>query len=77
MFWQKKPDSNPLGVQLNDLMAMLAPTSIKATLKNNMLLAQHENYTVRIEVVPPDDRNSENGPIKAVVRIVTELPAPI
>jgi hypothetical protein len=77
MFWNKKTDSSPLGVQLDDVMAMLAPTSIKATLKGNVLLARHEHYTVRIEVVPPEARESDNGPIRAVVRLVTELPAPI
>jgi len=77
MFWNKKADSNPLGVPLGDLMLMLQPTSIKASLKDNVLAARHEHFTTRIEVVPPEDRESENGPIQAVVRIVTELPAPL
>jgi hypothetical protein len=58
-------------------MAMLAPTTIKATLKGNALIAQHEHYAIRIEVVPPATRESENGPIRAVVRMITELPAPL
>jgi hypothetical protein len=77
MLWNKKFDPNPRGVGLGDLMAMLAPTSINATLKDNALLAQHEHYTIRIEVVPPDDDDSENGPIQAVVRMVTDLPTSI
>jgi hypothetical protein len=52
---------------------MLASTTIKTTLKGNVLLARHEQYTVRIEVVPPTNRESENGPIRAVVRITTDL----
>ena len=77
MFWKKKDESSPLGVPLGDLMVMLQPTSIKASLKGNTLTARHEHYTIRIEVVPPESRESENGPIRAVVRMITELPTPI
>lgn len=77
MFWNKKPDPSPLGVPLGELEAMLAPTSIKVTRKDNALLARHEHYTIRIEVVPPEVRESENGPIRAVVRMITELPKPL
>jgi hypothetical protein len=77
MFWNKKPDPNPMGVPLGDLEAMLAPTSIKVTRKDNALLAHHEHYTIRIEVVPPEVRETENGPIKAVVRLITDLPKPV
>ena len=48
-------------------------TTIKTTLKGHVLLARHEQYTVRIEVVPPATRESENGPIRAVVRLTTDL----
>ena len=79
MFWNKKADASPLGVPLDDLMLMLMlqPTSIKASLKGNALTARHEHYTIRIEVVPPETRESEYGPIRAVVSIITELPKPI
>jgi hypothetical protein len=77
MFWNKKSDPNPLGVALDDLKMMLEPTSIKASIEGNTLIAQHEHYKIRLEVVPPETRESENGPIKAVVRMVTELPAPL
>ena len=77
MFWNKKSDPNPLGVALGDLKMMLEPTSIKASIEGNTLIAQHEHYKIRLEVVPPETRESENGPIKAVVRLVTELPAPM
>jgi hypothetical protein len=75
-FWNKKVDTSPLGVPLGDLAALLAPTSIKAEIKGNVLLARHEHYAVRIEVVPPENRESENGPIQAVVRMTTALPKP-
>ena len=77
MFWNHSTNPSPLGVPLGDLVSMLKPTSIKATIKGNLLIAQHENYSIRIEVLPPAVRESENGPIRAVVRMVTELPAPI
>ena len=77
MFWKKKTDPNPLGVPLADLQALLAPTSIKTSRIENGLLARHEHYTIRIEVVPPETRDSENGAIRGVVRMVTELPKPI
>ena len=77
MFWNRKPNATPLGVPLGDLMTMLAPTTIKASLHDNALIADHGHYTVRVEVVPPEERESENGPIRAVVRVVTELPAPL
>src|SRR5688572_12333884 len=77
MFWNKKSEPSPLGVPLEDLMQMLRSTSIKASLKGNVLTARHEHYTVRIEVVPPETRESEVGPIRAVVRMITELPRPL
>jgi len=75
MFGSKKLDPNPLGVPLGYLLLVLAPTSIKASLMVNGLLARHEHYTIRIEVVPPKNRESENGPIRAVVQMITELPS--
>ena len=77
MFWNKKADPSPLGVHLGQLQTMLSPTTIKTSLKKNCLLAKHEHYTVRIEVAPPKSKESQNGPIRAVVRLITELPAPL
>lgn len=77
MFWNMKPDPNPLGVPIGDLLMMLQPTTIKAKLEGSTLVARHEHYTMRIEVLPPENSESENGPIQAVVRITTELPKAI
>jgi len=79
MCWNKKArtDTNPLGVPLGDLLAMLEPTSIKAGFKGSTLTARYEHYTIRIEVVAPETRESENRPIRAVVRMTTELPKPM
>jgi len=77
MFWSKKPDPKPLGVHLDDLLLMLKPTSIKASRDGNAIIARHEHFTTRVEVIPPESRESENGPIRAVVRIKTDLPQPL
>ena len=78
MFWKKKTPDAPLGVPLQDLELMLGPTTIKARRKgDNILLAKHDHYTVKVEVLPADERESENGPIRAVVQITSELPAQI
>lgn len=74
MFWNKQANPHPLNVCLGDLKDLLEKASIRATLKDNALLARHKHYTVRIEVVPPDIPDSDLGPIQAVVRLVTELP---
>jgi hypothetical protein len=71
---KKKSDPNPLGVSLGDLLLMLQPTSINASLEGGKLIARHEQYTTCIEVVLPESCVSERGPIRAVVRMTTELP---
>jgi hypothetical protein len=77
LFWKKKSDPNPLGVPLGDLMTMLRPTSIKARLEDRTLIAQHEHYATRIEVAAPETGRSGSGKIRAVVRMMTELPTQI
>jgi hypothetical protein len=77
MFWNKKLAPDLLGVPLGELQPMLSSTSIKTSLQGNTLLARHEHYTIRVEVVPPRARESENGPIRAVVRLTTDLPRPV
>ncbi len=74
MFWKRKVNSNPLGVPLGDLLTMLEPTSIKASIEGRTLTARHEHYSTSIEVLPPEDSDSNKGPIRAVVRLTTELP---
>jgi hypothetical protein len=76
MFWEKKADPNPRGVALGDLLLMLQPTSINASIEGNALIARHENYKTHIEVVAPENAESVNGRIRAVVRMITELPKP-
>ena len=75
MFLKRKVEHSQLGLPLGDLM--LHPTSIKASLKGNTLTARHEHYSIRIEVVPPETRESENGLIRAVRAHDHPLPKPI
>lgn len=77
MSTKKNAHTAPLGVPLGQLQTMLEPTSIEARLEGNTLHARHEHYTVRVEVVAPDVRETADGPIQAVVRLVTELPKPV
>jgi hypothetical protein len=76
MFWNKQGDSSSLGVPFDDLLLLLQPTSIKASLKGSTLVAKHEHYTIRAEVVPPAN-HTEDSPIRAVVRMTTDLPKPV
>jgi hypothetical protein len=46
-------------------------------LDGSTLVGRHDHYTTSIEVVPPEHRESEIGPIRAVVRITTELPGQV
>jgi hypothetical protein len=79
MFRKRHAATNPLGVELGDLLELLEPTSVKASLEGNTLTARHERYTVRVEVLPPDKAGStvpgiRIDPIRAVVRVVTDVP---
>ena len=76
MLWNNKPDPNLLGVPLGDLLPMLEPTSIKGSLEGNTLIARHEHYKIRVAVVPPAQRDSDNGAIRAVIRVTADLPSP-
>jgi len=73
----KKGDANPFGIPLGDLLVLLKPTSLRAKLEGNALLVQHKHYAVRVEVVPPARNDSDGKRIRAVVRVLAELPAPL
>ena len=63
-----------MNVNLNDLKVLLEPSAIKVNIVGNTLIAKHEHYETRLDVVPPDNLDAESDAIKAVVRIVTKLP---
>lgn len=77
MFRNPSAKLRPRDVPLDELAALLAPTSLKISRDADALIARHDHYTTRVEVVPPADCESENGPIRAVVRVVTELPSTV
>ena len=77
MFWKKKADQSPLGVPLGDLALMLSTGTIKTSFDGNALLAKHEHFTTKVEVVPPAPGATTDEPIKASVQVTTELPAPM
>ncbi len=77
MFWTKKSDPNPLGIPLGELEKVLAVTTFQVSLDGSALIARNERYTTRVEVCPPENRESEDAPIKAVVRVVTKFPEEI
>ena len=74
MFRRKQSDPNPLRVQLTDLLALLEPTTLKASIEGRTLKARHEHYDVRVEVLPPQVKEPTSDPIRAVVRVIAELP---
>lgn len=70
-----EPANDPHGVPLSTLLTFLRPSSIKARLEGSVLIADHGDYTTRVEVLPPDPRPAGPDPIRAVVRVLTTLPA--
>lgn len=77
MFWRKKVDPRPLGIPLDDVLLLLAPTTIRASMEGSVLVARHEHFTTKVDVVAPKQRQTPDGNIQAVVRIRTELPKAI
>ena len=65
MISREKPSKSPLGVPLQDLEKMLAPTTIEATREDdNTLLARHEHYTLKVEAVSADQ--CDNSAVETV-----------
>jgi hypothetical protein len=77
VFWKRKTNQTPLGVPLGDLALMLSTGTIKTSFEGNALLAKHDHYASKVEVVPAAPGATKDEPIKAVVQVTTELPAPI
>src|SRR4029453_8341902 len=56
------------------LLAALKNATLSAKQDGDSVVVKHQNFTSRIDVVPPTNRESEIGAIRAVVRVKTELP---
>lgn len=65
----------PLGVPLDELESLLAPTSLELTREDRALVGHNGTYQTRVEVSRPETRSGPNGPIRAVVRVTSDLPA--
>jgi len=74
MFWNKKDKMRPCGVPLDEVLKLLEQTTLSPSIQGNSLVATHEHYSTRVEVLPPKRKDSENGPIRAIVKITTGLP---
>lgn len=70
-----KQDTNPHGVALNELLQLLQSTSFKSSINDNTLVAREGSYTTRVEVIEPENRETIDQPIQAMVRVTTELPS--
>lgn len=77
MFLNKKPNLRPHGVPLDMVLAALNNTNLKARQEGDSLIVQHPSFITRVDVIPPANRESEKGPIQAVVLIRTPLPAEV
>ena len=66
-------EQSPLGVPLSDVAALLQRAGIEVHWQGSTLFAQKRLYPVRIEVVQPSLQDAESGPIRAVVRIVSDV----
>ena len=71
----KKPDPSPKGVPLSELEEALAATTLKPKRKGDTLFVHHEQMVTEVGVIEPANRESENGPISAVITIKTPLPS--
>jgi hypothetical protein len=74
MFWKRKVDRRPLGVPLDEVRAALRSAGLKVAREASALVAKHGGYSTRVDVVPPASRDTENGPIRAVVQVRSQLP---
>ena len=71
---KRRPNLQPLVPPLDLVLAVLNTTDLSAKQEGDSVVIGHANLTSRIDVVPPTDRESENLPIRLVVRVKTELP---
>ena len=71
---KRRPNLRPLVPPLDLVLAVLSTTDLSAKQEGDSVVIGHASLTSRIDVVPPTNRESENLPIRLVVRVKTELP---
>lgn len=67
------PYSSAVRILSDDLANAIRGTHLTARREGNSLFVRHPAYLTRIDVFEPRNRDSDNGSIKAVVRVRTEL----
>ena len=72
--FKRKPNPRSLGVPLDSLEKALQPTTLETSRDGDALVVGHEKLVSRVEVIPPANPETEDGPISAVVTIKTPLP---
>ena len=78
MFWNKKPSESPLKAQFAELASVLTMAGVTVDQKpSGALTVHHEHFVTEIDTIEPLQKNTPNGPIKAVVQIRTVLPQAI
>jgi hypothetical protein len=70
----RKPSPSPRGVPLGDLEACLKPTTLKTSREGDTLIVRHERLITRVEVSAPENPETEDRRIGAIVTIKTQLP---
>lgn len=60
-----------------DIKAMLSTGTIEVREEGDVLLARHEHYTNRIEVVPPGQAAPADPPSLGMLKVTTDVPAAV
>ncbi len=71
---RKGENAEPRGVPLNDLLQILGTTSIKVRRDGDAIVAEHEAYSTRVEVHAPENGESPECRVQAVVLVKTPVP---
>lgn len=74
MFAAGAEENMPSLVPLNDIVAMVDTADIAITVDDETLIARHEDYSSRIDVVSPGDGPPAGSDRRSVVRVTTTLP---
>ena len=69
-----EPNPNPFGVPLHELMLSLAPSGLEVSRDGDTLVAKNQKLTTFVEVRAPEETETADLPIQAVVTIKTPLP---
>lgn len=74
MFVARARRNMPSSVPLNGIAAMIDTADIAISVDDDTLIARHENFSSRIEVVAPEDEPPAPSDWGSVVRVATTLP---